>query len=89
MVFAGASLIWYPSTRENKKKYDRFRKYSRDQRSLLPLSKRDWLPEGHPAWFIIDSVKETNLDAFDERYSEDGVGDLRGFSPGKDVEEPS
>jgi transposase len=56
--------------------YDRFRKYTRDQRYLLPLSMKEWLPEGHPAWFVIDAVKEMNLDAFYEGYSEDGSGNV-------------
>jgi transposase len=55
---------------------DRFRKYTRDQRYLLPLSMKDWLPEGHPAWFVIDAVKEIDLDAFYEGYSADGSGNI-------------
>jgi transposase len=55
---------------------DRFRKYTRDQRYLLPLSMKDWLREDHPAWFVIDAVQEMNLDAFYEGYSEDGSGNV-------------
>jgi hypothetical protein len=28
----------------------------RDQELLLPPSLREWLPEGHLAWFVIDAV---------------------------------
>jgi transposase len=56
--------------------YDRFRKYTRDQRYLLPLSMKDWLPEDHPSWFIIDAIKQMNLDDFYEGYSADGSGNV-------------
>jgi transposase len=55
---------------------DRFRKYTRDQRYLLPLSMKEWLPEDHPAWFVIDAIKQMNLDAFYEGYSADGSGNV-------------
>jgi hypothetical protein len=28
----------------------------RDQSFLLPPDVRDWLPEGHLAWFVLDAV---------------------------------
>ena len=37
---------------------------NRDQMYLLPVSIRNWLPEGHLAWFIIDVVKEFDLTSF-------------------------
>src|SRR6476660_6004162 len=36
----------------------------RDQELLLPPSLREWLPEGHFAWFVIDAVAELDLSAF-------------------------
>ncbi|MCA1680870.1 MAG: hypothetical protein LC777_18930 [Actinobacteria bacterium] len=36
----------------------------RDQELLLPPSLRDWLPEGHLAWFVIDAVAALDLTAF-------------------------
>ena len=30
----------------------------RDQMFLLPVSMRDWIPEGHLAWFVLDVVAE-------------------------------
>jgi hypothetical protein len=36
----------------------------REQDLLLPPSLREWLPEGHLAWFVIDAVAEMELSAF-------------------------
>jgi hypothetical protein len=36
----------------------------RDQLFLLPPRLRDWLPEGHLAWFILDAVEELDLSGF-------------------------
>jgi hypothetical protein len=33
----------------------------REQEVLLPPSLREWLPEGHVAWFVIDAVAECHL----------------------------
>jgi transposase len=55
---------------------DRFRKYNRDQQYLLPASMKEWLPEGHPAWFVIDAVREMDLEAFYDGYSKDGSGNV-------------
>ncbi|MBO0982216.1 transposase, partial [Microbacterium sp. SD291] len=41
---------------------------------LLPPSVRDWLPEGHLAWFVIDVVEELDLAAFYGSYRADGRG---------------
>jgi hypothetical protein len=30
----------------------------------MPPDVRDWLPESHLAWFVIDAVAEMNLDGF-------------------------
>lgn len=35
----------------------------RDQLFLLPVSMRDWLPEGHLAWFVLDVVAELDTRA--------------------------
>jgi transposase len=50
-----------------------YRPYAPDQILLLPPSMRDWLPEGHLAYFISDSVDQLNLSAFYAPYeTEDG-----------------
>ena len=46
----------------------------RDQPFLLPPDLRDWLPEGHLAWFIIDVVDRLDLEPFLRSYRADGHG---------------
>ena len=46
----------------------------REQELLLPPSLREWLPEGHLAWFVIDAVAEMDLSAFYAAYRGDGHG---------------
>lgn len=46
----------------------------REQSFLLPPDVRDWLPEDHLAWFVIDAVEAMNLDRFYGAYREDGHG---------------
>ena len=36
----------------------------RDQSFLLPPDVRDWLPEGHLAWFVLDAVAGMDLREF-------------------------
>ena len=36
----------------------------REQELLLPPSLREWLPESHLAWFVIDAVEAFDLSAF-------------------------
>ena len=38
----------------------------------MPPDVREWLPENHLAWFVIDAVGEMNLDAFYAAYRVDG-----------------
>lgn len=49
-----------------------FRRYAPEQSLLLPPSPRDWLPEGHLAYFISDTVDNLDLRAFYEPYEGDG-----------------
>lgn len=35
----------------------------REQVLLMAPSLRDWLPEDHPAWFVLASVEELDLGA--------------------------
>jgi transposase len=46
----------------------------RDQELLLPPSLREWLPEDHLAWFVLDAVAELDLGAFYLAYRHDGWG---------------
>jgi transposase len=44
----------------------------REQSFLMPLDVREWLPDGHLAWFVIDAVAGMDLDAFYGAYRRDG-----------------
>src|SRR5215211_2065770 len=44
----------------------------REQAFLMPPDVREWLPEGHLAWFVIDAVAAIDLTAFYAGYREDG-----------------
>jgi transposase len=46
----------------------------REQELLLPPSLREWLPEGHLAWFLIDAVAQLDLAPFYAAYRDDGHG---------------
>src|SRR6059058_5900180 len=46
----------------------------REQELLLPPSLREWLPENHLAWCVIDAVGEFDLAAFYAAYRADGWG---------------
>jgi transposase len=46
----------------------------RDQELLLPPSLREWLPEDHLAWFVLDAVDEIDLSTFYTAYRDDGWG---------------
>ena len=50
----------------------RFVACDREQSFLMPPDVREWLPENHLAWFVIDAVGEMNLDAFYSAYRVDG-----------------
>src|SRR5215212_7207764 len=46
----------------------------REQQLLLPPSLREWLPEDHFAWFVLDAVEAMDLSAFLAGYRDDGWG---------------
>jgi transposase len=46
----------------------------REQELLLPPSLREWLPEDHFAWFVLDAVDAMDLTAFLAAYRDDGRG---------------
>jgi transposase len=51
-----------------------FLRGDRDQPFLLPPDLRDWLPEDHLAWFILDVVDQLDLQPFLRCYRADGHG---------------
>jgi transposase len=46
----------------------------REQAFLMPPSLRDWLPEDHLAWFVIETVGRLDLERFYVAYRADGHG---------------
>ncbi len=48
----------------------------REQVFLMPPDPRDWLPEGHLAWFVLESVGQMDLASF--------YGSYRGQVPPQD-----
>src|ERR1700754_3121047 len=44
----------------------------REQSFLMPPDVREWLPEDHFAWFVLDAVAAMELDAFYAAYRVDG-----------------
>src|SRR5438309_4443037 len=57
-----------------------FRRVDRDQQFLLPPDMREWLPEDHLAWFVIDAVGQLDLRELEARRRLGGVG-RRGYDP--------
>src|SRR4051812_47197304 len=50
----------------------RFVGCDREQSFLMPPDVREWLPDGHLAWFVIDAVGEMDLAPFYGAYRVDG-----------------
>ena len=46
--------------------------YEPDQDFLLPPSLKEWLPEGHLAYFVCDAIDSLDLSAFHARYAAGG-----------------
>jgi transposase len=51
-----------------------FLRAERDQPFLLPPDLRDWLPDGHLAWFILDVIDQLDLAPFYRAHRDDGHG---------------
>lgn len=46
--------------------------YLPEQQYLMPCALQEWLPQGHLAYFISDTVDSLNLQAFHSRYAQGG-----------------
>jgi transposase len=46
--------------------------YHPEQQQLLPNALQDWLPQGHLAYFLNDTVGSLDLSAFHARYAAGG-----------------
>src|SRR3954453_19320388 len=64
-VRAGRDPVWMGA---------RFIGVDREQVFLMPPSARDWVPEGHLVWTLLDAVGELDLSAFYGAYRADGHG---------------
>jgi hypothetical protein len=51
-----------------------FLRAERDQPFLLPPDLRDWLPDRHLAWLILDVVDQLDLATFYRAHRDDGHG---------------
>jgi transposase len=51
-----------------------FLRGDRDQPFLLPPDLRDWLPQEHLAWFVLDVVDQVDLQPFYRAHRDDGHG---------------
>ena len=54
-----------------------YRAWQPDQAWLLPPSPKDWLPEGHLVYFLMDAVRELDIGAITAHYERE----LRGYPP--------
>jgi hypothetical protein len=52
----------------------KFLRGDRDQPFLLPPDLRDWLPQEHLAWFILDVIDQVDLTLFYRAHRDDGHG---------------
>jgi transposase len=57
-----------------------YRPVDRDQPFLLPPDMRQWLPEGHPVWLVIEAVRHMDTSAFHARRRTGGAG-AAGYDP--------
>ena len=51
-----------------------YRPVLRDQVFLLPPDMRDWLPEDHLVWFVLDVIETLDVSAFETARRRGGVG---------------
>jgi transposase len=56
----------------------RYKDWNPDQQLLVPPSLRDWLPEDHPVYLMLDILEELDISAIEEKYQRK---DPRGTRP--------
>lgn len=59
-----------------------YQPWTQEQAFLLPPSLRDWLPEGHLAWFILDVVGQLDLSAIEVAIQAKDPRGQRPYHPG-------
>ena len=58
-----------------------YQPWTQDQAYLLPPSLRDWLPEDHLAWFILDVVSQLDLSAIERAIQSKDARGQRPYHP--------
>ena len=58
-----------------------YQPWTQDQAYLLPPSMRDWLPEDHLAWFILDVVSQLDLGAIEDAIQSKDARGQRPYHP--------
>src|SRR5450432_3654864 len=58
-----------------------FRESNIDQIFLLPPDIRDWLPQGHRAWFVSQAVDALNISQIEGRYASKTGAGPRAYAP--------
>src|SRR3954453_10049098 len=58
----------------------KYREVSRDQPFLLPPDMREWLPEGHLVWFLLEVIGQLDTTALHSRSKRGGAG-RAGYDP--------
>jgi len=58
-----------------------YRPYSPEQSFLLPPSPREWLPEGHLAYYVLDLVEELDLGEIERELQKKDARGERPYSP--------
>ena len=58
----------------------RYRPVDRDQAFLLPPDMREWLPEGHPVFVVIEALERMDTSAFHALRRTGGAG-AAGYDP--------
>lgn len=59
----------------------KYRPWTPEQTYLLPPSPREWLPEGHLAFFLLEVVQELDLEAIESKLQEKDARGERPYSP--------
>ena len=57
-----------------------YKECDRDQLFLLPPSMKEWLPEGHLAYFILDVVESMDLMEIERHYKKNADGTFKAAS---------
>jgi transposase len=57
-----------------------FRRVDRDQQFLLPVDMREWLPDDHVVWVLLEVVEHLDVAGLEARYAQGGPG-RRAYDP--------